>query len=73
MSRAATKEWSVSKPFWWLSGRPGHGGLGFDSVCSLMLAGRLNQLWEGCARKPAQSTSGRMLAGRLNRLWAGSL
>ena len=32
MSRAATKERPVSKPLWWLSDRPGHGGLGFDSA-----------------------------------------
>ena len=46
---------------------------GFDSPCSLTLAGWLNQLVEGraLAGRLNQLVEGRMLAGRLNRLVEG--
>ena len=74
LCRVATKEWPVSKPFWWLSGGPGRGGFGFDSVCSLALTGRLNQLWRGCARRSAQPTLGRVRsqAGSTGFGWGAS-
>ena len=46
---------------------------GFDSPCSLTLAGRLNQLVEGraLAGRFSRLVEGRVLAGRLNQLVEG--
>ena len=52
---------------------PGMRGCGFDSPCSLTLAGRLNQLVEGMALagRLNQLVVGRALAGRFSRLVEG--